>query len=67
MNNVEIEQVEAIKLLGVTLDCKLSWSKHDDTTVTKMGRGLFLIKRCSIFLTTLSTRQVLQAWTWTTV
>ena len=24
-NNVEIEQVEVTKLLGVTLDCKLSW------------------------------------------
>ena len=25
INNVEIEQVEVTKLLGVTLDCKLSW------------------------------------------
>jgi hypothetical protein len=32
MNNVEIEQVEVTKLLGGTLDCKLSWSKHIDTT-----------------------------------
>ena len=61
MNNVEIEQVEVTKLLGVTLDCKLSWSKHFDTTVTKMGRSLSIIKRYSAFLTTLSTRQVLQA------
>ena len=28
INNVEIEQVEMTKLPGVTLDCKLSWSKH---------------------------------------
>ena len=35
MNNVEIEQVEVTKLLGVTLDCKLSWSKHIYTTVAK--------------------------------
>ena len=28
MNKVEIEQVEETKLLEVTLDCKLSWSKH---------------------------------------
>jgi hypothetical protein len=27
MNNVESEQVEVTKLLGMTLDCKLSWSK----------------------------------------
>jgi hypothetical protein len=58
---VEIEQVEVTKLLGVTLDCKLSWSKHVDTTVAKMGRSLSIIKLCSAFLTTLSTRLVLQA------
>ena len=28
INHVVIEQVEMTKLLGVTLDCKLSWSKH---------------------------------------
>ena len=49
------------KLLVVTLDFKLSWSKHIDTTVAKMGRSPSIIKRCSTFLTTLSTRQVLQA------
>jgi hypothetical protein len=52
-------KVEVTKLLGVTLGCKLSWSKHVDTTVAKMGRSLSIIKRCSA-LTTLSTRQVLQ-------
>ena len=35
INNVE--QVEVTKLLGVTLDCKLLWSKHIDSTVAKMG------------------------------
>ena len=60
MNTVEIEQVEVTKLLGVTLDCKLSWSKHIDTTVAKMGSSLSIIKRCSA-LTALSTRQVPQA------
>jgi hypothetical protein len=58
---VEIEQVEVTKLLGVTLDCKLSWSKHIDTTVAKMGRSMSIIRLCSTFLTALSTRQVLQA------
>ena len=55
MNNLEIEQVEVTKLLGVTLDCKLSWSKHIDTTVAKMGRSLFIIKQYSTFLKALST------------
>jgi hypothetical protein len=44
---MEIEQVEVSKLLGVPLDCKLSWSKHIDTTV-------------ATFLSALSTRQLLQ-------
>jgi hypothetical protein len=48
---VEIEQVEVTKLLGLTLDCKLSWSKHIDTTVAKLGRRLSIIKCCSSFLT----------------
>ncbi|CDQ74761.1 unnamed protein product [Oncorhynchus mykiss] len=45
----------------VTLDCKRSWSKHIDTTVSKLGRSLSIIKRCSAFLTALSARQFLQA------
>ena len=61
MNGVAIEQVEETKLLGITLDCKLSWSKHIDSMVVKLGRGLAIIKRCSAFLTLLSTKQVLQA------
>ena len=48
------------KPLGVTLDYKLSWSKYIDTTVANMGRSLSIIKCCSSFLTTQSTRQVLQ-------
>ena len=67
---MEIEKVEVAKLLGVTLDCKLSLSKHFDSTVARMGRSLSIIKRCSTLLTALSTRQVLQALvcrTWTTV
>jgi hypothetical protein len=51
--------IEVTKLLGVTLKCKMSWSKHIDTTVAKLGRSLSIIKHCSTcstFLTALSTR-----------
>jgi hypothetical protein len=50
MNGVAVEQVEETELLGVTLDCKLSWSKHIDSMVVKVGRGLSVIKRCFAFL-----------------
>lgn len=56
-----IEQVEDMKLLGVTLDSKLPWSRHIDSIVSKMGRVLSMIWCCSAFLTSQSTRQVLQA------
>ncbi|XP_045546557.1 uncharacterized protein isoform X1 [Salmo salar] len=61
MDCVAVEQVEETNLLGITLDCKLSWSKHIDSMVVKMGRGLAAIKRCSAFLTPHSKKQVLQA------
>ena len=61
MNGVAVEQGEETKLLAVTLDCKLSWLKHIDSMVVKMGRGLAKIKRCSAFLTPHSKMQVLQA------
>ena len=61
MNIVAFEQVEETKLVGIILDCKVSWSKHIDLMVTKMGRGLSVIKRCSEFLTPRSKKQVLQA------
>ena len=58
MNNVEIELVEEIKLLGVTLESKLLWSKHIDAAVARIGRRrLYTIKQCSA----LTTRQVLHA------
>ena len=44
INHLEIEQVEMTKLLGVTMDSKLSWSKHIDAVVAKMGRSLSIIK-----------------------
>ena len=61
MNGVAVDQVDKTKLLGFTLNCKLSWSKHVDSMVVMMERGLSVIKRCSAFLTPHSKKQVLQA------
>ena len=40
---------------------ELSWAKHIDIKVSRLGRRFAIIKSCSAFLTALSTRQVLQA------
>ena len=58
---MEIVQVEETKLLGVNLDRKLLCSKHIDATVAKMGEKSVHNKVLLCLLTTLSTRQVLQA------
>lgn len=60
LNNVAVEQVQEIKLLGVTLDSILSWSEHIDLLVQKMGRNISVVRRCSPFLTPQLTKQVLQ-------
>jgi hypothetical protein len=61
VNDVAVEQVEETAFIGVTLDCKLSWSKHAHSMVVKMGRGLSVVKRCSAFMTPKSKKQALQA------
>ena len=54
MNNVAVEKIQETKLLSVTLDCKPSWSKHIDSMVVKMGRGLaVIIREALLFDTTL--------------
>ncbi len=60
INNCAVERVQETKLVGVTLDCNLSWSKHIDLLVQKMGRNISIVKRCSAFLTPPLTKQVLQ-------
>lgn len=59
-DNVAVEQVQETKLLGVTLDCNLSWWGHIDLLVQKMGRNISVIKKCSPFLTSQLTKQVMQ-------
>jgi hypothetical protein len=53
MNGVAVELVEETKLLAVTLDCKLSWSKHIDSMVVKMGRDLSFKEMLCFYETTL--------------
>ncbi len=61
VKNMFIKQVEEIKLLGVITDDKLSWDKHIQKIVMKMGNTLSMIKRCSKFLTQVIRKKVVQA------
>ena len=61
INNTVIQQVEELKLLGVIIDNKLSWDKHIQRVVTKMGNALSIIKRCAKYLTHTLAKQVIQA------
>lgn len=38
IDNIPIEQVTKVKLLGVKLDSLLSWSDQNDDIVSKMGK-----------------------------
>eukprot|EP00061_Rhincodon_typus_P014867 g42214.t1 len=44
-NGVEVERVESIKFLGVTITNNLSWSSRIDETVKKAQRCLFFLRR----------------------
>ena len=61
MSGIPIEQVSRIKLLGVFLDSHLSWSDQIDCIITKMGRGLAMVKKCSSYLTSTVMGQVIQS------
>jgi hypothetical protein len=45
----------------MTLDVQLSWSSYIDKVVVNIGRGVSVIKVCSVFLTQKSTVLVGQA------
>lgn len=51
IGSTDIEQVNTIKLLGVTIESSLSWSKHINNIVVKMGRGIGMTRKCSAFIT----------------
>ena len=60
VKGMPIEQVEDTKLLGITLDNKLTWSKQVDKTVAAIGRNLSVIKRCAKYIPQQCIPQIVQ-------
>ena len=56
-----VEQVKTAKLLGITLDPRLSWSEHIDNIVTKMARGTAMTRKCAKYVTPNILNQVIQS------
>ena len=50
INGKLIEHVEHAKLLGVTLDCHLTWEKHIENTCSIVNSRLPLLRRIKPFL-----------------
>ena len=61
INNKLIKHVKEVKLLGIIIDRTLSWDMHIKRIITKIGNILSMIRRCSKYLTTQITKQVIQA------
>ena len=49
-NGKLIEHVENAKLLGVTLDCHLTWEKHTENTYSIVNDRLSLLRKMKPFL-----------------
>ena len=53
-----IPQVKTVKLLGLWLDCTLSWSDHINRVVAKMVRAVAITRKCAPFLNSQLLHQV---------
>ena len=51
LQGVPIEQVKEARLLGVTIDERLSLATHINNIITKMSRSISIIRRSAYFLT----------------
>lgn len=61
LNYIVIGQVTEAKLLGITVDNKISCLCTIEQTVVKMGRGMAAIKRCRKFMPSYLTKRLVQA------
>ena len=61
IGNSSIQQVESVKLLGVMVDCSLTWSSHISSIILKMGRAIGAVRRCCSIVSLPLLRQIVQS------
>lgn len=61
MNRTHVEQVKKMKLIGIMLNAALSWSEHIQNIVIKMGKGIAVTRKCSVYVTSSTLNQVVQS------
>ena len=49
--NVKLESLDYVKLLGVTVDTKLTFTRHVDELCSKAGKKINMLRRLSNVLT----------------
>ena len=45
MSNIQVERVPYQKHLGIILDNKLGFVQHTDNTISKINKGIFMIRK----------------------
>lgn len=61
LDDIEIEQVTEVELLGVLIDSRMSWTKQIDEMLKKMGRAMAAIRYCKIYLPRHLIKQLMEA------
>lgn len=56
-----IEQVTETKLLGVTVDCKMTWDSQIKQILNKMGRSMAFVRHCRTCLSTRMRRTLVES------
>jgi hypothetical protein len=58
INNVVLETIDVAKLLGVNIDCTLSWSYHIDVLTKNISKKLGVLRRLKSFMSSFALLKV---------
>ena len=50
INNIEIEQVDSLNFLGITIDKQLNWKQHVNAICSKISRSIGILNKLKHYL-----------------